>query len=252
MATVVTIMDRDEGDTNTDVIVVVDPSRRRLLWVPRDVWSPLVGHRINTAYQAGGPELLLRALGEHGIVAHHSVCVPRATSEALLDGIVVVVPVKAPIRLWYPLHPHTRLQDGRRPVDFDPPRETLTGERVHQWIGGRTSRVPVGGMPDLLRIGRQQVFVRALLRQHVDLRRVREGPRPVEISDPRALDDLRRVRWWWRMQTTDDVETMHVDGMKVLRLRSPNPRSESVARRARRAGRRIVRRMQEHLGRPTG
>ncbi|WFP61834.1 MULTISPECIES: hypothetical protein [unclassified Mesorhizobium] len=37
-AVVVAILDRDNWTANTDIIVVVDVARRRLTWVPRDLW----------------------------------------------------------------------------------------------------------------------------------------------------------------------------------------------------------------------
>ncbi|AZO31160.1 MULTISPECIES: hypothetical protein [unclassified Mesorhizobium] len=41
-AVVVAILERDNWTANTDVIVAVDVARRRLTWVPRDLWSPLI------------------------------------------------------------------------------------------------------------------------------------------------------------------------------------------------------------------
>lgn len=250
MATVVTVTDADGLAGNTDNIVVVQPRRRRLLWVPRDVWSPVVGHRINTAYRRGGPELLLAALAEQGIAVEHSVCVAREAAEAFLAGVVVTVPVEAPVRLWYPVTPRARIEDGRIPVDFDPPAETLRGERIHQWIGGRSSRVADTRLPDLVRIARQQVFVRALLREGLDFRPLLSGSEPVAVSGPGALHDLGAVRWWWRFRTADRVVGFEIDGMQVLRLLAPEPQPPEWWRRVDRRVRRIGRAVQEHL--PSG
>ncbi|TIT89124.1 MAG: hypothetical protein E5W55_25135 [Mesorhizobium sp.] len=41
-AVVVATLERDNWTANTDVIVAVDVARRRLTWVPRDLWSPLI------------------------------------------------------------------------------------------------------------------------------------------------------------------------------------------------------------------
>ncbi|WP_027165626.1 hypothetical protein [Mesorhizobium sp. WSM3224] len=57
-AVVVAIGDRDNWDANTDIIVVADVSRRRLTWVPRDLWSPLISDRVNAAFAIGGGRLL--------------------------------------------------------------------------------------------------------------------------------------------------------------------------------------------------
>jgi hypothetical protein len=50
-------MDRDSRSADTDNVVLVEARRRRLLWVPRDLWSQLLGDRINVAYRLGGDPL---------------------------------------------------------------------------------------------------------------------------------------------------------------------------------------------------
>jgi anionic cell wall polymer biosynthesis LytR-Cps2A-Psr (LCP) family protein len=217
-------MDRDGFDQRTDNIVVVQPARHRLLWVPRDVWCDQIGDRINGAFAQGGHEGLIAALASLGIPVDHSVCVPRRAVEHALAGITVAVPVEAPLRFWYPLTPTTAIQEGRKPVDFLPPGEDLHGERIHQWLGARHGREPGTRASDLGRIERQQVFVRALLRQRFDFAAVLRGPAEPSISHPAALDDVRRVRRWWRLAWTDDVaDRVLDDGRQVLDLRSPEP-----------------------------
>lgn len=224
MATVVTVMDRDGFDQRTDNIVVVQPRRRRLLWVPRDVWCEPIGDRINGAFCAGGHAGLLTGLASLGMAVDHSVCVPRAAVERALADVVVSVPVTEPLRFWYPLDPRTRVQDGRKPVDFQPPREELSGERIHQWLGARHGRDAAVPASDLARIRRQQVFVRALLRQGFDFAALLDDPDPPWSSDAAALADLRRVRSWWRLCSADQVDDRVVDGLQVLELRSPEPK----------------------------
>jgi hypothetical protein len=224
VATVVTVMDRPGFDQRTDNIVVVQPARHRLLWVPRDVWCDTLGDRVNGAFAAGGHDGLRRALASLGIEVDHSVCVPRAAVERALRDLVVTVPVPQPLRFWYPLEPLSRVQDGRKPVDFRPPSESLRGERIHQWLGARYGRDPAVPASDLARIRRQQVFVRALLRQGVDLATVLDDPEPPWASDPAAFDDLRRVRAWWRLATADQVYDLVIDGLQVLELRAPEPK----------------------------
>lgn len=85
-AVVAASLDRDNWDANTDIIVVVDVSRRRMTWVPRDLWSPLMGDRINAAFAVCGGRLLLDALA---IVLLHS-----WVHDAVIDGKMVLVPGK--------------------------------------------------------------------------------------------------------------------------------------------------------------
>jgi hypothetical protein len=53
-ATVIGVMDRDSWAARTDNLVVIEPRRHRLFWIPRDRWSDVVGDRINTAFCRGG------------------------------------------------------------------------------------------------------------------------------------------------------------------------------------------------------
>lgn len=240
MATVVTVMDRDGLVHCTDNIVVVQPDRRRLLWVPRDVWCEPLGNRINQAFRKGGHQGLLDSLASLGITADHSICLPRGVVAQALERATVTVAVTTPLRFWYPLTPEATIEEGRKPVDFEPPREDLRGERIHQWLGARYGRDDEVPASDFGRIERQQVFVRALLRQHFDFSVVLDGLAESSFSSPAALDDLRRVRSWWRMAYTDQVADRTLDdGRQVLVLRSPEPKAKPKLPRWRRAVARV-------------
>lgn len=214
MATVIAVTDHGEWGSNTDNIVVADPRHGELLWVPRDMWVEEIHQRINKAFALGGHQALLQGLAVLGIEVEHSLCLRREATERVLEGVTVTVPVEEPLRLWYPLEPTTRMQDGRKPVDFDPPAAVLTGERLHQWVGARYSRT--GPSSDLKRIRRQQVLVRALLRQGFDFACALDDPELVRMSSPAALEELRRVRASWRFGCLEDVVPRTIDGMSVL------------------------------------
>ncbi|RWM13885.1 MAG: hypothetical protein EOR72_17560 [Mesorhizobium sp.] len=220
-ATVVAILDRDNWDANTDIIVVVDGARRRLTWVPRDLWSPLISDRINAAFAVGGGRLLLDALAELGFAAQSAVCLRRGATEAALSGASVSVPIHEPLDFWYPLTPTSRLEDGRRQVSFRPPDETLSGERLHQWIGART--MVDGQGTDFHRMRRQIVFLRALIAQGFDFRPVLKDPELARITGEDPLPLLARVRVTWRMQVHDWVDDAVIDGKMVLVPRKPKP-----------------------------
>jgi hypothetical protein len=167
-ATVVAILDRDEWSANTDIIVVADDHRRRLTWVPRDLWSNRLHGRINRAVSRGGCTELICALAEFGFVCDAGLVLRRSATEAALASVTVTVTVSRRLDFWYPLAPTLALEDGRKQISFSPPAELLSGERIHQWIGAR--KLVDGRGSDLSRLRRQHVFLRALLRQGFDFR----------------------------------------------------------------------------------
>jgi anionic cell wall polymer biosynthesis LytR-Cps2A-Psr (LCP) family protein len=215
--TVVGIMDRDSWTARTDNIVVADPRRRRLIWVPRDLWSDAVGDRINEAYGRGGHELFLAAVRELGIPVESSVVLLRSAVENALSALRISVPVDRPRRYWYPLEPTLRIQDGAKLVVFEPPHEMLAGERIHQWVGARRSAdTPPPRLPDFDRIERQQILVRRLLEERFDFSITLDNPALVAVSDPTALEQLGAVRLGWAFRTYDRVEPVTIDSKMVL------------------------------------
>jgi hypothetical protein len=217
MSSVVSITDRDDWE-RTDAVVVVDPKRRRLLWIPRDLWSQVVGDRVNRAFALGGHELLIDALAEFGLKVSASICVRRTAVTRVLEGVRLTVPVSRQLRFWYPLHPLESLEDGRKLIVFAPPQELLEGERIHQWLGARAAVDPVPGvLPDLARIERQQVFVRRLLEDGFRFAELLEDPTFVSVSGgTRALADLALVEPSWRLRTFDAVRPATIEGKEVL------------------------------------
>lgn len=214
MATVVGVMDRPGWRARTDNIVVVDASRERLTWIPRDLWVESLHNRVNTAFARGGHDGLRRALAELGVHAEHSLCVQRAGAERLLAGAAVTVRVERLEEFLYPTGPEVRVQDSSKVVRFDPPSERLTGERIHQWLGAR--RRPDGAGSDLVRIERQQEFVRALLRDGFDASPLIEAPELVSVSSGAALAEVAQAAPDWRYRTLRPVRDRTIDGMTVL------------------------------------
>lgn len=209
MSTVVGVMDRAGFEANTDNLVLADPDRARLLWVPRDLWCDTVADRINAAYAMGGHDLLVRALRDHGLEATHSVVLSRTATEAALARVLVVVPVPGRMVFTYPLAPTARIEEGSKQVTFEPPAQLLKGERVHQWIGAR-------GGSDLHRIERQKVLVRRLLEQGFAWHTCLADASAFRCSAPGALDELRVVGSTWAFETFGPVEPALIDGKQVL------------------------------------
>ena len=238
-AVVVGVMDRDSWTANTDNLVVVRPQTQPArLGAAR----PLVGRgrrRINAAFASGGHELLRAAVTEHGLPADASLVLLRSSVEAAFEGLSVTVPVDRRRRYWYPLAPTLRIEDGRKLAMFYPPHETLTGERIHQWIGARTSADgPAPALPDLDRIERQQVLVRALLAGGFEFATALRDPALASIDGPGAVDVLRAVRPSWGLRTFTRFQPATVGEKMVLvggnkrrrRARRPEPASRASLR----------------------
>jgi hypothetical protein len=209
MSTIVGIMDRAGLAANTDNLVLVEPERRRLLWIPRDLWCEGHRGRINEAFRRGGHARLVAALREHALDASHALVLSREATEAALAGAVVVVPVPVRMRFRYPLTPTARIEDGAKEIVFHPPAEILRGERIHQWIGAR-------GGSDLHRIERQKILVRRLLEKRFDFARALANPDWYRVYGDGALEDLARVDRSWHLETFADVVPATRDGRMVL------------------------------------
>jgi anionic cell wall polymer biosynthesis LytR-Cps2A-Psr (LCP) family protein len=214
MSTIVGVMDRAGFEANTDNLVLVEPSRERLLWIPRDLWCDVTGDRINAAFRKGGHTLLLAAVREHGLDVDESFVVSRAATEAILVHMAVLVPIPVRMTFSYPLTPTAPIEDGSKEIVFAPPAEVLRGERIHQWVGAR-------GGSDLHRIERQKVFVRRLLQTGYDFGQALADPDWSRQSAPAAIDDLARVRATWTFATLGATEPAVIDGKQVLRRAGP-------------------------------
>jgi anionic cell wall polymer biosynthesis LytR-Cps2A-Psr (LCP) family protein len=214
MASAVAVMDRDAFNANTDVIVVADAAERRLLWIPRDVWSVASGDRVNRAYALGGHAGLARALAELGAPIRTSLCLlPRAVGAAI-EGLEVEVPVQREPAFWYPLHPREPIEDGRREIRFRPPHERLSGERIEQWVGARYE--VDGSATDLRRIERQQTLVRALLAGGFDFGRALEDPGGSRVSAPAVIEELGAVGADWSFETLGELAEATIEDKAVL------------------------------------
>jgi anionic cell wall polymer biosynthesis LytR-Cps2A-Psr (LCP) family protein len=214
VATVVSVMDRSSWTANTDNIVVVDARRRLLTWIPRDLWSPMLGDRINTAFLHGGHAALLAALVEQGEAVDEGLCLLRDAVGIALRDVVVRVPVDEPFQYWYPMEPERAIEDGRKLVEFNPPSEMLSGERIHQWLGARYA-LGRGGS-DFYRIRRQQVFVRRLIEDGFDFTRAIANPDLFSMTGAAAREELRQVKADWRQTIMDDVVDEKINGKAVL------------------------------------
>lgn len=214
MSTVVSIMDKDSWDARTDNIAVIEPGRRRILWVPRDLWCPALDNRINRAFAIGGHELLIACLREHGIQAESSICIRRGATIMALESERVWVPVERTIKFWYPLQPTRLIEEGRKVVEFHSPGELLSGERIHQWLGARSSLD--GDESDLHRMERHKIFVRSLFAGNFDFTKLLSDPERISIHGTGALENLRQVKAVWKQKTLCPLVHAQVREMLVV------------------------------------
>lgn len=214
MSVALGVLDRDDWQSRTDNLAVVDAVRRRVTAVPRDLWCPRLGERVNVAWKRGGAEALRAALAEHGFAVDGVVCLRRGAVERGLAAIEVEVPVPRPLEFLYPLEPTRRIQEGAKTIRFAPPAERLAGERIHQWLGAR--RVPHGAGSDLDRVARQLVFVRALLARGFDFAAFLAAPELVATSGGDPIGELASVRASWRFARFDCVRPAQRAGQSVL------------------------------------
>lgn len=211
-------MDGPTFGDNADVLVLADHREQRLLWIPRDLWCPGLGDRVNRGYVKGGSEGLIAALAEHSLAADHTVVVTREASAAFLAGIEVTVPVDREERFWYPLEFGRPIEDGRKQVSFTPPAERLSGERLHAWIGARYRVEGRGG--DLERIERQQRLFAVLMIEGADFRPLLESD-GCRASSEAAIAELSQVQPGWRLETLGPLVPAEVEGRQVLVPASP-------------------------------
>lgn len=224
MSSVVSILDRDNWDDRTDNIGVVEPLERRILWIPRDLWCNTIQNRINSAFGRGGHELLLRCLEEHKIEAESSICFRRSATIHCFRDLQVFVPIYEVMRFWYPLHPTKPIEEGRKPIEFKPPGELLSGERIHQWIGARISSDKGGS--DLNRIERQKTLLRCLLEQNFDFKKLVADREYFSIYGEGVFDDLKLVGPDWKFDTLGPLRHAKKGQMQVVvRMSRIHPRS---------------------------
>jgi hypothetical protein len=215
MTTAIGIMDREGWEHRTDILVVVDPIKKEVLWVPRDLYCEIHANRINKAFMIGGHALLKAAFLEHEIRIDHSICVLRSTVEKALENYQITVPVSEYQEFHYPLQPQEPIENGYKLVQFSPPQDFLEGDRFHQWMG---ARVPPEGYndasSDLLRLQRQQVLLKRLLEEKFDFSSVdKDG---LDISSAEAYIDLQQIRPDWNFYTLAGITPATIRKMYVF------------------------------------
>ncbi len=164
----------DDGTTGqrSDTIMVlhIDPNsgRAAILSIPRDLFVPIPGtggrDKVNASFSSGGPQLLIRTIKEAlGIEINHYVEVDFTGVERIVNAIGgIKVYADAPARdemtgLDIPQVGCNEL-DGYQALAYVRSRYYETWERG-RWVSGTNS--------DIDRIGRQQDFIRRMMKKAI-------------------------------------------------------------------------------------
>lgn len=219
MAIAVAVTDRPDWHSCTDVIVVADPERGLLTWVPRDLWIESTDSRINVLCMRRDIETFTEVLRAEGFAIDGWLLLRRDAVSAVLDRSEVTMPVREPLDFWYPLEPEIEIEEGRKQISFRPPVERLAGERLHQWIG---ARYELGGSgDDRRRIARQQQLLAVMLGSGFDFTAFIASERAVRMSDASIPSRLAGIGPTVSMRTLGPLVERRIRGASVL-VHSPS------------------------------
>jgi hypothetical protein len=182
-----------DANDETDNIVCVDNDKKTITWIPRDIYIFSFRDRIKQAFKIGGLSLFMRLVQKIGFPVTHGICIPRNMCMEALRTASIIVPIDRTLNYYYPLSPNLAIELGEKEVSFLPPKETLAGERIHQFIGARYRKnfAEYEDLPDFERIKRQQTFLKACLEQRFDFTRFLQPS--LAVSHPQAIEELKKV-----------------------------------------------------------
>jgi hypothetical protein len=144
-------------------------------------------------------------LHDFNIYATACVCIlPDCVNDNFNSIGEITVPVSEDMTFKYPLHRHQPIEDGHRIVEFHTPKESLRGDRFHEWIGARY-RIPRNAVkyPDFHRIKRQQILLKELLRKkHM----FSYSPTTVRGLTPEIITVLSMIDLTWTIKPFRDID----------------------------------------------
>ncbi|WP_433252212.1 LCP family protein [Streptosporangium sp. CA-135522] len=146
-----------ESGQRTDTMMVLhlseDHTRATVVSLPRDTWTTIPGqgqHKINAAYQLGGPKLAVRTVQNiTGLTIHHYV-------EVNVLGFIQVVDALGGVSVCTPV----AINDPKTALTLQPGTYSLDGAKALAYARTRAT-----ARSDLDRIDRQQQVISALLHQ---------------------------------------------------------------------------------------
>ena len=205
--------------SDTIMVLHIDPKQQKaaILSVPRDLYVPIPGHgrdKVNASFAYGGPSLLIQTVQEAlGIDINHYVEVDFTGFERIVNTIGgVKVYADAPARdvmtgLDIPQAGCNEL-DGYQALAFVRSRYYETYENG-RWVEGTNS--------DLDRIGRQQDFIRRILKKAVSAgisnpltlnRLIDIGVENVRVDQQMSTKDITTIARRFRSVDPDTVDML--------------------------------------------
>jgi anionic cell wall polymer biosynthesis LytR-Cps2A-Psr (LCP) family protein len=213
MKIVIGILDQAK---NTDNIVLIDILEKTFTWIPRDLFSTYLHDRINIAFAKGGHSLFLQALQKLGFHADYSIIVWNEATRAIFNNYKITVPVERVVDYYYPIKALEPIENGKKIISFRPPFETLTGERIHQFLGARyrVNKADYIDLPDFERIARQMVFIKQMLIEKFDFSVFLD--KKISISDQKAINFLTEVNSNYNFKMYRLCKSFKINRMDVL------------------------------------
>lgn len=226
--------------SDTIMILHIDPREQKasILSIPRDTYVPIFGtnhsDRINTAYQRGAGSLIDTVTHSLGIPVDHYAEVDFVGFRGIVNSIGgIVVPFPAPAR------------DTVTGLNVPTPGcINLTGDQALAYARSRDFQIFESGRwrfdptGDIGRIGRQQDFVRRVMRKaiskgaHNPLKLpglVNQGVKYVTIDKALSTKDILRLGKRFHSLSPDSVEMLTltgtpvtINGASVLRPKQPD------------------------------
>lgn len=172
---------RETGE-RTDTMMVIhvseDHSKVTVVSLPRDTWTTVPGkglHKINAAYQLGGPKLATRTVQTAtGLTLHHYV-------EVNVLGFIEVVDALGGISVCTPVP----INDPKTALNLEPGTYSFDGVKALAYARTRAT-----ARSDLDRIDRQQQVISALLNQALSGETLTNPVRLASFVD-KTLDTIR-------------------------------------------------------------
>jgi LCP family protein required for cell wall assembly len=206
--------ERDPRRSDTMMLARIDLSQQRIgvISIPRDFRVVIPGHeaqKINAAYSLGGVPLAEQTVNDIvGLPCDYYVTVSSEGLKRLVDALGGVE-INVDKRMYY----HDRWQGLL--IDLQPGLQRLNGEQAVGYVRYRHDR-----LGDLTRVQRQQLFLRAVLREATRPRNIARIPRLLKrfketVDTDLLLGDLEAIKNLAKDIGPDRIKSATLEGTPV-------------------------------------